>query len=173
MGHPSPDSGKHTDLPPPRKIQVLCIPVDRSRPFIYLADSVSYINIEEHPYSADTEAIEKELKHVPDLRHFARDFNLEYRCLFDRDPNYEDMTNEWDGKYFIYKCTDPVTAGQLQNRNLMSRANAYGYAFVFKLNELFVEDEKGETVFGNMEDFALSVNARGIAYYMLREMLSW
>ena len=173
MEHPSVDSGKNTYLLPPRRIQVLCIPVDCSRPFIYVADSVSYDNIEKHHYSTHTKAIEKGLKHVPDLRAFERDFDLKYRCLFDRDPKYEDLTNKWDGKYFIYKCTDPVIAGRPRNQNITPRANAYGDAYVFKLNELFAWDEKGEAVFGNMEDFALSVTAKGKAYLMLREMLSW
>ena len=172
MEHPPSDSEEYSHLVPIRMVEVLRIPADGSDPEVYQVRSVSYENINRNFWVNETKDIEKFLKLVPDLRGFKDVINLKYRCLFDREPSGRFPPKKWHGRYFIYKCTSKKVELP-QNRSYTTHSNVYGDAFVFKLNEIWSRDENGAAVFGNMEDFRVSIEARTVAYRMLKEMLKW
>ena len=160
----------------PVAVQVFHIPADGS-PCQLLTLSTREVDTRElYKLDQTTDRWESRLRHVPDLTPYRNRINLGCRSLLKKDYSVgAEKPEDWQGRYFIYKCITKTKMGLPKNRNLYHVENScvYGDAFIFKLSDFEALNGYHNPIYGNMEDFAFSYHRAKGAYYMAEQMATW
>lgn len=120
-------------VPPPNGIEVVHVPADplNGRKILFLPT----IKVDgcDAPTGYTAEA-EQKLKQVPNVRRYNETFDWKSRSLYEANINGTGVPDDYQGIYFVYKCTK-ARAGLQMNGGLehMPRVRAYGDFFVFRL----------------------------------------
>ena len=165
-------------MAPPHKVEVLRIPADKSPITLETTDTITHHYNSGHTLGVKTVSLEESLGHVPNLERFSGRINPSHRCLFNRDISATAAPrkmNRWMEEYYIYKCIEETTAKLPENKYFKKDQNArvYGDAFIFRVRQVKSFHGQWMAVFGDMEEFAISLDKADWALDYMHRMAEW